>query len=337
MRRLLIAALVAFTLVLPTAALAAPTTLKYYGMNTHGGDLVFYNPAELNTAQTADFSLRAGMDACRGDVYGPIISGQVAARDIELLPVLGWSDCNGNPADIDTALERSIWRGFCHGAVQKVNDSYAAAGRTPPNAFEVWNEPNKYYVGGSWGFLSDFWNNVYVPCYNGIREVDADANVIVGGLCFGTEASNGCNDANNWINAIIGNGWSNIVNAYSIHPYGFTNTQTWVREDEQYSNYARANEEYKRACQPSTIDPVIVTESGRRSDNPYPGWDFTEAYQSTFLWQIRNYMDIDAGGHFVWPGRDIAGTGSGTKGLLRAAGNPNGAENSTDRDNDEQL
>lgn len=292
MRRIiaLILALCAFGA--PSAAQAWPTNLETYGLNSgvvSGGD----STVEQFNATLYDYHIRGAIDytaaAFNGGVdayYGPSING-LAHNGVGLLPILDCSDPAqpDKKCDIDTPAERTNWQAFVKTAVQVINAKYAANGVAKPGVVEIWNEPN---CDAAYPTLDDYWNNVYVPAYNGVRQASADTNVVVGGLAFSD--ANGCNTATNWITAIQQRGYSNIVNAYAIHPYGFSLSGSANQGQDIAS-------EMFQACIVSNRK-LLATETGVGTDPD------GEAYQRDQTRDARTFGYANTRLRSNWPGVD---------------------------------
>lgn len=266
MRKLISALAVAFALLLPGAASAWPTNLESYGLNTgiqSGGN----NSIEQFNATLYDYSIRPAIDrnvtggnslAAINAVYGSGLDG-LAHNGIGVLPIMDWADPSeaDNKRKIDTSGERSDWRTFVKNATLAVNAAYANNGVAKPGAVEIWNEPN---CDAAYPLLDDYWTNVYTPAYNGVRDASSDTNVVVGGLGMGSGA--GCNSGENWISTIISRGYSNIVNAYAVHAYGYK----YCGSDSScgFEGLSIAHE-LKDACQVSNRK-LLLTETGVESD-----------------------------------------------------------------------
>lgn len=304
MRRIiaLILALCAFGA--PSAAQAWPTNLETYSINSgiqSGGD----NTVEQFNATLYDYSIRPAMDraavssnslAAINAVYGAGLDG-LAHNGVGVLPIMDWSDGSepDGKKDIDTSAERTDWQAFVKNATTAVNTAYANNGVAKPGAVEIWNEPNcddAFHIGSDpTPVLDEYWNNVYVPAFNGVRQVSSDTNVVVGGLAAAAASNMSCNDAPNWISAIISRGYSSQVNAYAIHAYGFSisgdTTQGQDIADEIHDSCLVSNRK------------LLLTETGVSSADGH-----NEAYQKTQTETARTQGYDETRLRSNWPGVD---------------------------------
>jgi hypothetical protein len=316
MRKLitLLAVLVAALAMIPASASAYGTALHKYGIGTRGGDLLFVTSSEVSIAATNDWHIRALIDCGRGDpatIYGAKLDELADAR-ISILPIIGWKDGNGWHAPANQT-ERNQFATCAANIANTINFVYTGSGWTGSNVYEIWNEPN---CGNGISSYTQFYNSVYAPAALGIRGVDSDANLVPGGFAFGTAGSNGCEDASGWIAFWEAAGYGGITNAYSVHPYGYTNAANATREATSAQTAAKASSELARAMQ-NTSKPVMATEFGRRTDT------FSQSSQAGYL----DAMDDSGSGGIGeaallsnWTGQDAPAGGIYTSGLLDTSG-----------------
>lgn len=285
--------------------------LHKYGVMDLGADLMWADDPTLDLCASHGWHLRVLIDA-RWEP-GQYVSALQRAyeRRVSLLPVLAWTENGGPYAPPRGPAERSRWPWFCATFDQVCR--YIDAGRgVHSNIYEVWNEPNS---GGFWDTrptLDDYWDTVYRPARDGILGVNGGAAFLVGGLAFGTEDTNGVGDASHWIGTIQARGYAPYLHGYSVHPYGYTDPETFRRTQTQDQRVARAVAEYDR-CDRRTGKPLFITETGRRTDV------FSEASQKAFLEGVHDALAGRARTLANWTVRD-GQDGFQTSGLHRASG-----------------
>ena len=356
LRRVLLTALVALALALGASspAHASGGDTAYWGVNLKGEFGDFYNLTYGEVARAAGccfdrsrWVIRALFDKRKADLYandpGHWNKAWLAYgghldwaynSGITIIPVIGWTNSNGSWHKPQNSQEWwDLW-GFSYQVINAMDWAASQRGMPGPNLVEAYNEPNcmstvqECKFGGFPGGFPDYKANGFDPVAQGARNQDPTINRVVGGLGFGTTGSNGFEDAAAWIGFWEAAGYENDSEAYSVHPYGYTNPNTWVREATANQTAAKANAEFNRACDPSD-DGIIVTETGRRTDIGLFGGTqaAAEQAQDQFLTNVRDLMHYNPGGS---PAAAIlnylsisqTSTGPGSAGVIRPTTDP---------------
>ncbi len=316
---LLLTVLTVLLAALPAAAEAYPSSLQKFGISARGADLENIYQDEIYTAELRHQHIRAVLDARKGPAAYADEIANLQARGITLLPVLFWSrDSSGAPYQPRTPDELTAWYWFARNVMAQYPQL---------DVYEVWNEPNGS-AGGNMT-LSEYWQYIYGPIRDARRDQAPTDNLLVGGLCFGTQSSNSCTDASTWISSFYSRGYTAPgnanVNGFAVHPYGYTHPSSMKREQVLNQRVTRAQSEYRRALFASTGHDIVATEFGRRTCYPGQTQCFSERSQADYLWAMAKELVTCSGG-VCQDGQGINGeTGSPvlSNWMGRDAENPN--------------
>lgn len=180
-----------------------------------------------------------------------------------------------------------------------------------PKQVEVWNEPNAIQF---WGQRADdaktYVQGILSPAVESLKQYPAIA-IVCGGLAFrqwvDSDGTYRAQRAEAYVQALCAAGGAPLVDRWSIHPYGLTNSKGGRVKDSNISAELAKEEIRRFRAKTNALNiskPIWVTETGlsvRRAD-------FTEQTQLNFL---RNLLVRvrEAGGYGVtlwsnWPLRD---------------------------------